>query len=354
MNERFLALTASTLGLAMGLVLAEAAGQAWIRWHGLTPATLGRQHLAIDENYETDHPYLPYRMRPGADPGWLDINSLGSRGSEPEFPKQRLRVVTYGGSTTFGYPFRWSETWPGQLEALLGRDGYEVLNASISGATTADTLVNFALIHSDLEPDYLLVYHGTNDFAAASFPGFKSDYSHSRRDIGSIRFPGFLELPRWLDYSALFVLGRGFLIEYPGPGLFYRYQRPFARHDFSDPERGYRTFRRNLRHLGAMAESLGTVVVVGTFQFYKRHMVENWECQPCADAWEAGIARQNEIIRRQAMENERIELAEVARAFTPSEETMTDHVHLTAEGNRRVARAFYEAMIEAPDPRPRR
>ena len=334
------------VSVAVSLAIAEGIGQIFIYWKfGDSPNSLGKNHLMVDNEYITDHPYLPFLMKPRNTP-WIQINSCYSRGKEPESPKRRTRIVTYGGSTTFDYPHKWEETWPGYLQAYLGEAEYEVINAAHNCCTTADTLVKLVLVHSELRPDYVLVYHGTNDFDTASKPEFRSDYSHSRKNVGSIPYPFFKKLPRWFDYSSILVLIRGYLIDYRGPVLYPRYTVPSLKYDFEHKDLGFRVFERNLRFINIISEADGARLILGTFQFYKRAMQEKWNVQ-CADAWEVGIDAQNEIIRSLANEEENILLAEAEKSFEPSYDTMVDHCHLTAEGNQLIARAFYLALIES-------
>src|SRR5579863_189502 len=126
-----------------------------------------------ENHYVTDHPYLPYLAREGV---WKNIrfNSLGDRGSEPDMPKRRIRVICFGGSTTYDMVHDEEHTWPGILQRMLGPK-YEVINAAQNGATSADTLINLELLHIDLRPDYVLVLDGINDLESSFAVGFRPD-----------------------------------------------------------------------------------------------------------------------------------------------------------------------------------
>jgi len=160
---------------------------------------------------------LPYLLKQRIN-SWIHVNSYFSRGPEPETPKKRIRILTYGGSTTFDYAHKFPETWPGYLQEYLGKSKYEVINTAHSGVTTADTLIKLQLMHSYLQPDFILVYHGTNDFhfASQNSENFKTDYSHSRRHIGSVPYTLFKKLPEWFGYSSLFTLIQGYITEFRG------------------------------------------------------------------------------------------------------------------------------------------
>lgn len=294
--------------------------------------------------YMADHPYLPYLATRGVS-GRVEFNSLGDRGPEPETPKRRTRVLCYGGSTTFDGSHDWDKTWPGVLQELLGRERFEVINAAQNGATSADSLVNLALIHADIEPDLVLLYEGTNDLESSYYPGFRADYAHRRKDIGGNPYPVFRRLPRWLNLSAYYVVLRWYL-EGPSGDLHALYTRHGRSYDFVNGPFGLPTFRRNLLHVEAIAAAHGAKVVLGTFQYYQP-WADGYFGKAFGDAWRRGSDAQNEIVRALARERPGIFLAEVAGSFAPSPETMTDFCHLSEAGNRRIAEAFHEGVQAA-------
>lgn len=329
------------------IIFAELLGYIYtIKKYKVTPHKLGKYQLEVDKEYITDHPYLPYLIKMRKNP-WIQINSYYIRGPEPEFPKKRIRILTYGGSTTFDYAHKIKETWPGYLQEYLGLK-YEVINAAHSGATTADNLIKLELMHSYLEPDYILVYHGTNDlyFSLRNGKNFRTDYSHSRRHVVPIPYPFFLKLPQWLSYSSIFTITQGYLIGYRGQGLHPRYTFPDQVLDFNSRDKGYKTFKTNLMFINLIAEHINSTVILGTFQYYKIGMERKWLwCDRiCRDQWEEGINKQNEIIRLLSKGNDNILLAEVAESFVPSDNTMTDHCHLTSLGNQYIAKAFFKTI----------
>lgn len=335
------------------LLLGETVSQIHVRTkHQQSPYELGTGAFKRVRLYMHDHPYLPYIATKGRayvnEDSWGDIapvefNSYGDRGAEPDNPKRRIRLIAFGGSTTFGARSSLEETWPGKLESLLGEDKYEVINAAQNGATTADTLVNLSLIHVDMQPDYILIYHGTNDLESSYAVPFRADYAHRRRDIANI--PKIFEvLPRWLDHSALYVLGRSaFLGNETAGNLWARYTRS-TEMDFVNGPFGLDTFRRNLRNIIAVARANGAKVVVGTFQYYKGWAENNLDAE-FADAWERGIIEENRIIREIAASDPDVFLADVAAAFEPSPEYLWDFCHLTPRGNEQIAKEFHKALF---------
>ena len=70
-------------------------------------------------------------------------NSLGMRGPEATQKTDRIRIMTIGGSTTYGIGVNDWETWPYYLDSLLG-NSYEVLNLGVAGYTTAEHIIQSA------------------------------------------------------------------------------------------------------------------------------------------------------------------------------------------------------------------
>lgn len=333
------------LPILAALLAAECLGWAlfWAKF-GQTPRAFSDRHFypAI-RFYMTDHPYLPYLATPG-EVGHIRFNSRGDRGPELETPKRRIRLLCYGGSTTFDGAHPWDKTWPGILQGLLGAERYEVVIAAQNGATTADSLVNFALVHQDSQADYVLTYEGINDLESSYAPGFRPDYAHRRRKIGDIPYPIFRRLPRWLDHSSLYTALRWKLIG-PREDLHAQFSRP-TRYDFKNGPFGLATFRRNLESLHAIARARGAILILGTAQYYQPWADAHFG-REFGDGWRRGIDAENDIQRALARKLAGTFLADVAASFKPAPEHMSDFCHLTEAGNAFVARAFYKAVLRA-------
>jgi hypothetical protein len=114
---------------------------------------------------------LPFVGHGGSAHG-LGHNSLGYRNHEIQVqkPPGMYRIAVTGGSTTYGAGVDADQTWPAQLEKILREDyGYsqvEVVNTASTAYTTWNSLSNYAFRVVDLQPDLLIVYHGTNDAKA--------------------------------------------------------------------------------------------------------------------------------------------------------------------------------------------
>jgi hypothetical protein len=136
-GPRLLALTAGAVLFCLAVTEAAGYGLFWLK-HRQWPVQAAQAFYTPEHHYMTDHPYLPYLALPGRH-GGMDFNSLGDRGPEPDRPKKRIRLLCFGGSTTFDMAHTLELTWPGMLQTRLG-PRYEVINAAQNGATTADTV----------------------------------------------------------------------------------------------------------------------------------------------------------------------------------------------------------------------
>lgn len=327
--------------IAVVVLGVEAMGQLGFRVkHGDWPRAFAAKNFDQPARlYMGDHPYLPYLATKGT-AGRVEFDALGNRGRGLETPKRRLRVLCYGGSTTFDAAHDWEKTWPGRLQELLG-PRYEVVIAAQNGATTADTLVNYALVQSASEADFVLAYEGINDLESSFAPGFRSDYAHRRRKIGGTPYPFFDRLPRALHWSAVYTALRWKLVG-PRGDLHAQFSRPTA-YDFRNGPFGLPTFRRNLESLHALARARGATLVLGTAQYYRPWADVHFGADFGA-GWERGIKAENEAQRELARRLPGTVLAEVAGSFVPTEAEMTDFCHLTVRGNELVAKAFHQAM----------
>jgi len=124
----------------------------------------GFLNKAVDfANEEVNWNYLDYPA------DVYDINSKGFRGQEfsSDKPNNTYRIVTIGGSTTFGIGVTDENTWPVILEKKLHSinldKNIEVINAGIPaiGSFYESKLIKEKIIHYD--PDLIIVYDGAND-----------------------------------------------------------------------------------------------------------------------------------------------------------------------------------------------
>lgn len=73
-----------------------------------------------------------------------------------------IRVACLGGSTTFGTGVTDIDTWPALLQKKLGLE-YEVINYGVPGYSTAENIIQMALVVPEHAPQIVLFYEGWND-----------------------------------------------------------------------------------------------------------------------------------------------------------------------------------------------
>lgn len=181
--RRFVGLVAPSIIVILALEIVLRIG-AWA-WHGGNEYYLfygfqglvGRLGVSPWSVYDGSHYKFPpnYTLRSAAGQGeeTARTNSLGFRGPDFEPIKEpgTFRIVTLGGSSTFGFHNEDDETYPYYLQRLFDERGdaarVEVINAGFPYYTTASIR---SLVESEIltyEPDLVTLYAAYND---ASWP----------------------------------------------------------------------------------------------------------------------------------------------------------------------------------------
>jgi lysophospholipase L1-like esterase len=107
-----------------------------------------------------DYDQLGKRGKPFASYRKWQLNEFGYRG--PHFDKDRLHVVTFGASETFGLYESENSEYPRQLEHELnkrsGKTLYQVVNVAYPGQTLSTATLRVAEIVSRIHPRVALIY----------------------------------------------------------------------------------------------------------------------------------------------------------------------------------------------------
>ncbi len=154
------------------LLIMEGGARLWLRFAASTEQRVKYalyEDLRPGEARVVPHPYLCYANTPGYRRGSLSHNREGFRGPEIALQKPEgvFRIVALGGSTTYTEGVADDrEIFTAHLERMLRERGFgrvEVINGGVPGYNTWETLIHVCFRVLELEPDLLIVYHGTND-----------------------------------------------------------------------------------------------------------------------------------------------------------------------------------------------
>ncbi|MCP3917884.1 MAG: hypothetical protein GY711_20245 [bacterium] len=133
----------------------------------------------LDSNPYLDHESRGHRHRPNFagrwDGTWYATDSRGLRGPELEldFEPDEYRVVCLGDSCTFGKGVVEADSWPRQLERLLGEkaagaDWHPVVaNLGVNGYSGRAYEEMYREIGAELKPNLVVIGYNLNDFPNA-------------------------------------------------------------------------------------------------------------------------------------------------------------------------------------------
>jgi lysophospholipase L1-like esterase len=261
-----------------------------------------------------------------------------------------IRIAFVGGSTTASGPSAGHlGSYPNLIDARLSRAGVpiEVINGGGIAWSSAENLVQYALVIQDYAPDWVVIHQGANDVQARLYPTFRPDYGHYRRPAASVR-------PSRLDrvltrYSDLYVwlLQRERTIPSDLDGA-VNLPLPPGRERRLNPV-GVATFRRNTHNLIHLATARGARVLLTT-ESHNRRPGANDEAR---HALREGMDEANAAIRDLAHELG-LPLADTEAALETHPELFIDYVHVTLEGNRLKARVILRELARAGLGRPHR
>ncbi len=299
-------------------------------------------------------PYLI--LLPGVDYGLSaehpEHNQLGFRGEEITVPKPAgvFRIVTLGGSTTYGTSTAVDTTYPAYLQDIL-RDTYgytqvEVVNGGVAGYTTFNTLVDFQFHILPLEPDLVIFYHAGNDILTRSvtpecYAGMNPLLGLDPRGrVGADR------RNEPIPISTIYRLVAITLGWMPNPatndGLF----------NFASVTCGDGVPRTNAENISLnppVYYERNLMSAIGVAQIHNiPMMLPTWAYSEISDEalphWREAVAEHN-AINRELAETYDLLFLDYAELAPQSEDYWADYVHMNGAGSRHQAEAFAEYLI---------
>jgi lysophospholipase L1-like esterase len=260
---------------------------------------------------------------------------------------------------------KWS--YPYLLEKELWDRGYKnvtVVNAGAEGWTSYETLINFQLRVSELDPDVVIVYHAANDIMARFvYPPayFKGDNSGNRGpNVSDVVMPAV-----WEHSTVLRIAGISGGWTYPHAHLARTlvqalptdvshiwaqqvmdgvypegiFAEMSVRELFAANPPTY--FRRNLLSLIASARLQGTETVLATFAYTPEKNASPFGNDPDF-VWTYEEA--NELLRELATTEEGAHLYDFAAAFPRDPKWWADELHLNHDGAELKAKMFADYL----------
>jgi hypothetical protein len=280
--------------------------------------------------------------RPGARYAKWSLNSLGFRG--PEILPERINVVVFGASETFGTYESPGEEYPRQLEAALnseGRTHYNVINIALPGMRIGNVeYLDRAMRMTGAK--YVVVYP-----SPANYIGTTSAFCGKPHALVA-------EQLTWSDYIRLAERLSQLAKAYVPSKLMTALRTLDIRLHARDrevmgrvPESSLDAFRSDLNCVIQVTQSSGALPILLTHATYFGGQV-NPEDRPMMLAWrrfypelaESGFLdledRANEAIRMVAR-NTGARLVDAAKLMPPGPTYFADFVHFTDGGSARMA-----------------
>lgn len=187
------------------------------------------------------------------------------------FQKQNneIRIATIGASTTFNANLAYDDNWPGHLEYLLQKafpdKKIRVINASVPGFDTSQSVSNLALRVMPFSPDIVIIYHAYNDLKAIQpSKSFLPDYSHIHDkpyDVAT-KLPLYLKI---LHESMFYVRTRNSYRQMLMNRKNYETKNSQTERVNKVPAQAEAAFRQHIESMIGIAQAGGARVVLSSF-----------------------------------------------------------------------------------------
>ena len=265
-------------------------------------------------------------------------------------PDDLIRVSCLGDSTTANYLVYngKSYSYPSALEkkllTLIPQRKIEVNNFGSGLYTSAEILIDFLINSFDTEPDIVVFCNAHTDLEVLLTPGFCSDYSHARRNLGEAyqvyRFTSkipYIPIPSALyDYLYTKVVKakniRATLLSLISKG------KP----DFNLDYQGFNTYKRNIEHIVNICLNNGIHIILSTYCFY---LYDKAKQDPVSLKRLEGVAKANDVLKEIA-EEYGLSLVDNYNLIPKDEKYFVDFIHFSPEGMEMMAQNVSVPIVE--------
>jgi len=329
--------------------------------------------LPIERMYVEPHPYLPYVYKKnflcrGSVPATYPLNRdkgymlgeaktnnfgysngpMGNRDIKMPKPENLIRINCIGASETGNY-IRYANkeySYPMELESILHNvlpeHKIEVNNCGQGAYTSAAILTRFLLDTIDTKPDIIVFYHGYNDLWPFLTEGFKSDYSHARRNLGEVYnlYKFGLKIPNIPLASWNFLINNTIF----GRGVRFTLLNAITRKraDVNNDFKGLDTYKRNIEHLINICKANNIYIILSTFCHY---LYDDIKSDRKRLKYDAGIKLENEIIKEVASKHN-VPLVDSELLIPKEDRYFMDSIHFSPDGMKLFAELISRPIID--------
>ncbi len=304
-------------------------------------------YLRPDNQRYIPHHYLNYYPNPKYKRGKTYHNSLGYRNDEFSIKKPEgvFRIVAIGGSSTYTISVKDNEKiFTSQLERILqdkyGYDNVKVINAGVGGYNSWESLINLEFRVLDLDPDLIIIYHGTNDVQTRFVDpkSYSGDNSGRRKQWRSPNIP-------ILEQSALFriLLRNSGITSQVGIGNFVDSNTSYKPNSVIDKDpfgllkkNPPVYFERNLNNMVAVSRANGAEIMFATWAHSP-----NFGDYASTPHYEQGFRENNEVAKEVAQING-IPMFDFASKMPNDRAYWADGRHVNELGAEKKAELFAE------------
>ena len=287
--------------------------------------------------------------------------------SEPpvrQYGEGLTRIACLGGSTTR------EQYTPMLLEALAEcgapEERFAVLDAACPGYTSMESQLALMIYALPKRPNIVVVMHAHNDVQVRLHPGFRPDYTHYRVNPwrrANLHTARRKQLNWWLDRVRLIVVLRETFTGYVSKGRMLENYIVAPQTSAESPRQIFEAssadaYEQHLRNILFACRGSGAEVLLVTqplspdfeIAYGSLHGGAPWSGDELVEEISCYVQGQrecNDVVRRLCREHDAALVDWAAEATGPGAgELFSDHVHLTNDGNRRLAKLVAREIVE--------